>query len=110
MNLKGEDIKLYNRLFSLMIHHIKPPDYLIYLTASPSILLERIKKRGRSFETLIKLDYLISLCKFYEDYLSSYKGSPVLKIETDSLDYVNKKEDQEYIISKIRGFILPGVK
>jgi deoxyadenosine/deoxycytidine kinase len=110
MNLKGEDIKLYNRIFSIIRYHIRPPDYLIYLTASPFTLLERIRRRGRSFETLIKLDYLISLCKFYEDYLSSYKSSPVLKIETDSLDYVNKKEDQEYIISKIRGFILPGVK
>jgi deoxyadenosine/deoxycytidine kinase len=106
MNLKGEDIKLYNRIFNLMRHHIRPPDYLIYLTASPSTLLERIRKRGRSFETLITLDYLTSLRKFYEDYLANYKTSPVLKTDTDSLDYVNKKEDQQHILSKIRSFIL----
>jgi len=106
MNLKGEDIKLYNRIFNLMRHHIRPPDYLIYLTASPSTLLERIRKRGRSFETLMTLDYLTSLRKFYEDYLANYKTSPVLKTDTDSLDYVNKKEDQQHILSKIRSFIL----
>ncbi|MGC8890778.1 MAG: deoxynucleoside kinase [bacterium] len=110
MNLEGEDINLYRRIFNLMVHHIKPPDYLVYLTASPSTLLERIKRRGRTFEAMLKLDYLISLCKSYEDYISGYKVSPILKIETDSLDYVNRKEDQEYIMSKIKRFILLGGK
>ncbi|MGB9682979.1 MAG: deoxynucleoside kinase [bacterium] len=110
MNLEGEDINLYRRIFNLMVHHIKPPDYLVYLTASPSTLLERIKRRGRTFEAMLKLDYLISLCKSYEDYISGYKVSPILKIETNSLDYVNRKEDQEYIMSKIKRFILLGGK
>lgn len=105
MNLKGEDIKLYRRIYNLMSQHIKPPDYLIYLSANPDVLMERIRKRGRRYESPITYEYLYRLCKYYEEYMNKYRFSAVLKIEAESLDYVNNVEDRRYILEKIRRFI-----
>jgi len=105
MNLKGEDIKLYRRIYGHIVQHIKPPDYVIYLSASPEILIDRVRKRGRRYEASITYEYLCMLCKHYEEYMKKYNLSPVLKIETETLDYVNRIEDKRYILTEISKFI-----
>ncbi len=105
MNIKGEDIRLYRRIYNQMLKHIKPPDYVVYLSASPEVLIERIEKRGRVYERSIKYEYLWNLHNHYEDYMNKYSLSPVLKIEVGNLDYVNKIEDRRYIILLIKNFI-----
>ncbi|EME25844.1 O-methyltransferase, partial [Galdieria sulphuraria] len=47
------------------------PDYLIYLDASPSVCLERAKKRGRSAEQELQLSYLEALDTFHFQHLIS---------------------------------------
>ncbi|MBC7319159.1 deoxynucleoside kinase [bacterium] len=105
MNLKGEDIRLYKRIYNQMLKHIKPPDYVIYLSASPKTLIERIEKRGRVYEKSITYEYLSNLCSHYEDYMNKYSLSPVLKVRVENLDYVNKIEDRRYMLSLIEDFI-----
>lgn len=105
MNLKGEDIRLYRRIYNQMLKHIKPPDYVVYLSASPKVLIERIEKRGRVYERSIRYKYLSNLYNHYEDYMNKYNLSPVLKIEVENLDYVNKIEDRRYILLLIKDFI-----
>lgn len=105
MNLKGEDLNLYKRVYNLMVEHIKPPDYVIYLSATPEVLLDRIKKRGREYESPITLEYLNRLCRFYSDYFRSYSLSPVLRLDVGYLDYVNSEKDRSYILSEVKRFI-----
>ena len=104
MNLKGEDFKLYRRIFNLMIEHIRPPDYVIYLSARPAVLLERIEKRGREYESPITLEYLMKLCSFYDEYLKDYRLSPVLILDVEGFDYVNNERDRMHIILEVRRF------
>ena len=104
MNLKGEDIKLYKRIYDHMVRHIRPPDYVVYLSASPEFLMDRIRKRGRIYEASITYEYLRMLCKHYEEYMKKYTLSPVLRIETEALDYVNRIEDKRYILTEISKF------
>jgi deoxyadenosine/deoxycytidine kinase len=105
MNLKGEDIKLYRRIYNFMVEHIKPPRYVIYLSASPEVLMERIRKRGRDYESPIKYEYISRLCRYYREYMNRYTLSPVLKVDTETLDYVNRTDDREFILSEIRRFL-----
>lgn len=105
MNLREEDIRLYRRIYNQMLKHIKPPDYVVYLSASPEVLIERIEKRGRVYERSIKYEYLSNLYNHYEDYMNKYSLSPVLKIEVGNLDYVNKIEDRRYMLLLIKNFI-----
>lgn len=105
MNLKGEDIKLYRRIYNFMVEHIKPPRYVIYLFTSPEVLMERIRKRGRDYESPIKYEYISRLCRYYREYMNRYTLSPVLKVDAETLDYVNRTDDREFILSEIRRFL-----
>jgi deoxyadenosine/deoxycytidine kinase len=50
------DFGNYSALFELMDSFIQAPDLLIYLRASVPTLVGQIQKRGRSYETSIRLD------------------------------------------------------
>ena len=52
-------------------------------------LRQRIKLRGRKMEQDVPIAYLKRLDRLYENWISSYKMSDVLVLETDKLDYIN---------------------
>ena len=58
MNLSGNEKGLYDRLWSVLSPRAPKPDLVVLLLARIDVLLERIKKRGRSFEQTITRDYL----------------------------------------------------
>ena len=99
--MSTRDFETYRSLFDLMTSFIAPPDLLIYLRADVSLLVKQIQKRGRSYETGIRLDYLQSLNDRYEKWISSYKGGKLLIIDVEKVRFEERKEDLGYIISLI---------
>jgi deoxyadenosine/deoxycytidine kinase len=91
-SMSERDYRSYQRVFQLVADHLPEPDLLIYLVAPPSILLKRIEQRGREIESGISLDYLSLLDSFYDDWMETFNLCPVLKIRSDDLDFVHKKE------------------
>ena len=55
-----------------MVESLPRPDLLIYLKASPTVLINRIRKRARNMETGITPDYLSLLDSFYDEFLGRY--------------------------------------
>jgi hypothetical protein len=97
------DFDNYVALFRVMMEFLKPPDLMIYLQASVDMLVEKIQRRGRSYEQSIPREYLEQLNRHYEDWISRYKIGPLLVVESDLVDYVNKKEDFARMIMLIEG-------
>ncbi len=95
------DIDNYSGLFNLMDSFVDGPDLLIYLRGSISTLVEQIQKRGRQYESNIRIDYLSRLNERYEAWISGYNKGKLLIIEVDELDFVENQEDLGYIIDKI---------
>ena len=57
MNLmSSRDYETYLSLFEMVSSLIQPPDLLIYLRASVPTLVSQIQKRGREYESAIRLD------------------------------------------------------
>jgi len=96
------DYTNYVSLFHVMMEYLKPPDLLIYLKANVDTLLQQISRRGRSFEQGIPREYLEQLNRLYTSWIDNYRLGPLLVIESDNLDFVNKKEDLEYIIARVK--------
>lgn len=94
------DFDNYIGLYELMISLIPEPDLLIYLRASVPTLVSRIQKRGRDYESSIRLDYLTGLNDRYETWINEYSG-PKLIIEVDNLHVEENPEDLSGIIDKI---------
>jgi len=103
--LSSRDFDNYFSLFQLMSSLIQPPDLLIYLRASVPTLVSQIQKRGRDYETSIRLDYLNRLNERYEAWIDNYDLGKLLIVDIDNLNFSEKQEDLSVVISKIDAVI-----
>jgi len=99
--MSTRDFKNYKTLFDLMVSVIQPPNLLIYLRATVPTLVNQIQKRGREYESSIRIDYLKQLNDRYESWINSYNLGKLLIINVDDLDFTTKPEDLSFIIDKI---------
>jgi deoxyadenosine/deoxycytidine kinase len=99
--LTERDYWNYKSLFDSMIRHVKAPDLLIYLKADIPKLVGQIEKRGRSYETAMRIDYLKNLNSHYEDWIAGYKEGKLLIVDVNDLDFVERPEDFSFIVEKI---------
>ncbi|MBM3168709.1 MAG: deoxynucleoside kinase [Algoriphagus sp.] len=99
--LNERDYANYTNLFHSMISHVNAPDLLIYLKADIPKLVGQIEKRGRSYETAMRIDYLKNLNAHYEEWISNYKEGKLLIIDVNELDFVERAGDFSFIVEKI---------
>ncbi|NVJ86106.1 MAG: deoxynucleoside kinase [Algoriphagus sp.] len=99
--LTERDYWNYRSLFDSMIQHVNAPDLLIYLKADIPKLVGQIEKRGRTYETAMRIDYLKNLNQHYEDWIAGYKEGKLLIIDVNDLDFVERPEDFSFIVEKI---------
>lgn len=99
--MERRDYENYVALYEVMTEYLRPPDLLIYLRANTDTLVRQIARRGRDFEQSIKREYLAQLNAHYESWIARYALGPVLVVESDTLDFVNKKTDFASVVSMI---------
>jgi deoxyadenosine/deoxycytidine kinase len=102
--MSPRDFETYKSLYDLMMTLVSPPDLLIYLKASVPTLVRQIQKRGREYESSIRIDYLKSLNNRYEQWIETYKGK-FLTINVDELNFSENSEDLSIVIDKINAQI-----
>jgi len=95
------DFENYFTMFQLISSLIQPPDLLIYLRASVPKIVEQIQKRGRKYESAIRIDYLKKLNDRYESWITGYNLSKLLIIDVDNNNFTEKPEDLREVIQKI---------
>jgi len=95
--MSDRDYKNYQALYLEIVDFLQPPDLLIYLRAQVPTLVRQIQKRGRPYEYSIRIDYLESLNKLYEEWIDQYPY-PKMIIDTDDIDYVSNQEDLGHVI------------
>lgn len=109
-NMSEPEMDTYLDLLDNMMEELdsmpkKSPDLLIYLRGSLDTVLERIEKRGRSYEQVDRneglLDYYTHLHSQYDAWFDSYDKSETLVVDIDSYD-VEKSEDAEAIIELVK--------
>jgi deoxyadenosine/deoxycytidine kinase len=95
------DYENYAAIFDNITSFIKPPDLLIYLRASVPALVNNIQRRGREYESGIRLDYLSKLNDKYQKWISGYKLGKLLIIDKDNIDFANNTEDLATIVQLV---------
>ncbi len=91
--MSSRDFDNYQSLFSLMVSLVQAPDLLIYLRSSIPNLVANIQKRGREYESSIRLDYLKGLNERYDKWIDSYSDGKLLIIDVDNLRFQENPED-----------------
>ncbi len=95
------DFENYLSLFELMEEFLSPPDLLIYLRASISTLVDQIHKRGREYESNIRIDYLSRLNERYEAWITGYNKGKLLIIDVDKNKFAENQEHLGEIIERV---------
>lgn len=103
INLKGDELEMYYRVHEALAEKMTAPALVVYLRASTSTLLQRITMRDRPYERNMESGYIQELNQAYDDfYLSKQRKTPVLVIDTNTLDFVHNPDDLDWIENKVR--------
>ncbi|HZY44971.1 MAG TPA: deoxynucleoside kinase, partial [Anaerolineae bacterium] len=108
LNLSGDELVVYEKLHSALAEKIPAPDLLIYLRADLDTLMTRIAMRDRPYERGMDRSYIDSLRLAYEGFFTAYNSSPVLVIDTNSLNIVAKHEAYFNVRERIRSALGEG--
>ena len=91
INLKGDEMMLYRRLFDIMFSQIPKPDLTIYVQLSIEKVLKNIAKRGRTYEQSIDAMYLEQIHHNYIQYFNQLQHHRIVILHSEELDiYENK--------------------
>ncbi len=99
--MEERDYQNYLELYRVMAGFLNPPDLIIYLRKSLPKLKERIAQRGRDYEKNIPDEYLLSLNRYYDDWMTSYDVGKKLIVESDHLDFIDRPEDFDQLCQQI---------
>jgi len=102
ITLQGDEYRLYKTLFDIIYKEMPKPDLYVYLYQNTDRLLQNIKRRGRSYEQEIPVDYLDKINKGYLDYINTQTDLNVLIIDVSEKDFVKNQSDYVFILDEIK--------
>ncbi|MGZ5426013.1 MAG: deoxynucleoside kinase [Thermoanaerobaculia bacterium] len=101
LTLNDAEIALYDKLYATLAASVPRPDLVVHLTANVETCIGRIRKRGRAYEKTIAPEYLKSLVEAYNYFFYHFRDCPLLVVETNDIDFVERKADLEDLIAQV---------
>jgi len=108
LNLKGDELAMYERVYAALGEQVRRPDLLVYLRADLDVLMARIAARDRPYERNMDRDYIDGLRQGYEQFMATYDESPVLAIDTNHLNIVQNPVDLASVVERIKSSLRYG--
>lgn len=102
MNLSDEEYRLYSQMYAQVSAQLPQPDLVIWLQATPPTLIQRIKQRGIAMEQRIAPEYLQKLCDAYADYFQSFDGAPLMVVNSENFNPVEREYDFRAFVEALR--------
>ena len=102
LNLDDSELLIYDKLYTLLYDSVPKPDLVIYLQGSLETCLKRVKKAARAFEKGLAPDYLAQLIEAYNYYFYHYEETPLLVVDTNEIDFVNRHSDFDDLVAQIQ--------
>ena len=103
ITLTGDELALYQKIYDALRPQAPAPDLVIYLQAQPATLIERVRRRASGFERSISEEYLAVLAESYARFFYHYSATPVLIVNSENLNFVDRDKDFELLVSRMGG-------
>lgn len=102
LNLEGDELAMYRRLYTLLAEQVVPPDLVIYLQAETDVLMARIAARDRPYEREMDRNYIAEVNHAYEHHFGGYAATTLLTIDTSDLNYVQDAGALAFVEREVR--------
>lgn len=103
LTLADDEMRLYDTILAQLAPAVPSPDLVIYLQAQSETLIDRIHRRGDPIEASISEAYLRSLTDAYTSFFHQYDAAPVLMVNTEHLNPIDREADFDLLLSRITG-------
>ncbi|MHB8934342.1 MAG: deoxynucleoside kinase, partial [Bellilinea sp.] len=102
--------EMYYRVHEALAEKMTPPSMVVYLRASTETLMQRITMRDRPYERNMEVSYIEELNQAYDAFFLKrpQRRTPVLVIDSNTLDFVHSPDDLDWIENRIRQSLLMG--
>jgi len=108
LNLAGNEWEIYQQIHAALAEQIPSPDLIVFLRAGTDVLMGRIAQRDRTFERDMDREYIDALCQAYERFFLQPQQIPVLRIDTNNLNYVTEPADFQFVVDRINSALREG--
>jgi deoxyadenosine/deoxycytidine kinase len=114
LNLNDQELALYDSVAALLEREIPAPDLVVYLQANSDVIWSRIQQRGRFYERAMDPKYTATLAEAYNYFFFHYKAAPLLIVNTNELNFVDRRSDLEELIARMEthregvAYVTPG--
>ena len=102
LTLSPDELALYQRVYEALRPQAPAPDLVIYLQAPTETLVERVRRRAAPFERGIEEAYLALLAESYARFFYHYSAAPVLIVNSQSLNFVERDADFELLFERMQ--------
>ena len=102
LNLSGDELDIYRRLYEVLAERVPLPDLVIYLRADVDTLMSRVAARDRAYERKMDRHYLARVAGAYQEQFSHYTGTALLTIDTEDLDYIRDAAALAFVETQVR--------
>lgn len=109
-NLKQDEMRLFEKLFSIISPQAPRPDLYVYLHRPVDQLIENIRKRGRKYEQNISFDYLKEIQEGYFAFFKTQTELRIVVVDASGIDFVRHRT-QYALLKKLifEGEYKPGI-
>ncbi|WP_367355985.1 deoxynucleoside kinase [Mesotoga sp.] len=111
--INERDWRLYLDTYETLSDHLTTPDGIVYIKCSKNVLMKRIKKRGRGFESDVSEDYIERLNGLYDDWIERVTFCRKLIIDGNRYDFIESTQDRAdvlHLISRFTAELMAGVQ
>jgi deoxyadenosine/deoxycytidine kinase len=101
LTLNDDELNLYRQIHAHLELQVPKPDLVIYLHAPTATLHERVRRRGFQYERGVTEDYLFRLSETYTRFFHQYAEAPLLVVNSEHLNFVERSADFDLLIARI---------
>jgi len=103
ITLSADELALYQKIYDALRPRSPAPDLVVYLQAQPAVLVERVRRRAAGYERGISEEYLALLAESYARFFYHYDAAPLLIVNSENLNFVERDADFELLVTRLRG-------
>lgn len=107
LTLSDDEYRLYRQIHAEVAPRLAQPDLVIWLQASAPTLRQRIRRRGIAMEQDIDGEYLQRLADAYGDFFLRESSLPVLAVNTELFNPVDRPQDLDRLLQRLVDFSGP---